>query len=134
MGGAEAIRYLARHGDARVARLVLLAPATPFLTRTADNPYGLPAAAFEAVRAQWMKDFPKWVADNTPPFFTPAFFFAFLRLIAGALTLAFTVFTTGNTRFPCAGASAVSRKRITASVSSVVPACVAPEIRKAGPR
>jgi non-heme chloroperoxidase len=70
MGGAEIVRYLTRHGHARVARIVLLAPTTPYLLQSADNPDGVPAQAFEAVRTQWRQDFPKWVADNTRPFFT----------------------------------------------------------------
>ena len=71
MGAAEAIRYLARHGRGRVIRAVLLAPAAPYLTQAPDNPYGLPAAAHEQLRAAWVKDFPKWLADNAPPFYTP---------------------------------------------------------------
>ncbi len=71
MGSGEIVRYLTRHGSARVARIVLLGPTTPYLLKTADNPNGVPASAFEAVRASWRKDFPKWVADNTAPFFTP---------------------------------------------------------------
>jgi non-heme chloroperoxidase len=70
MGCGEIVRYLSRHGAKRVARIVLLAPTTPFLKQTPDNPEGIPAEAFEAVRAAWSADFPKWVADNTPPFFT----------------------------------------------------------------
>ena len=70
MGCGEIVRYLSRHGSKRVARIVLLAPTTPFLKQTPDNPEGIPAAAFEAVRATWSADFPKWVEDNTPPFFT----------------------------------------------------------------
>jgi len=71
MGCAEVIRYLARHGDARVRQLVLLSPAAPCLMQTPDNPYGLPAAAHEQVRQAWIADFPKWVADNARPFYTP---------------------------------------------------------------
>ena len=41
LGSKEAIRYLTRHGDARINRLVLIAPVTPLLRRTADNPDGL---------------------------------------------------------------------------------------------
>ena len=70
MGCGEIVRYLSRHGDARVARVVLLAPTTPFLLKTADNPAGIDQALFEAGRAVWRQDFPKWVADNTDPFFT----------------------------------------------------------------
>src|SRR5262249_51231773 len=43
----------------------------PFLLKTPDNPNGIPAATFEAIRAGWLEDFPKWVVDNTPPFFVP---------------------------------------------------------------
>ena len=70
MGAAEIVRYLSRHGDGRVKRIVLLAPVLPFLTRTATNPDGVPADMFEVWRAQWRDDFPKWVADNAAPFFT----------------------------------------------------------------
>jgi len=70
MGCGEIVRYLARHGDKRVTRIVLLAPTTPFLQQTPDNPDGIPAEAFEAVRATWLMDFPKWISDNTPAFFT----------------------------------------------------------------
>ena len=41
MAGGEAVQYLTRHGSKRVARLVLLAPTTPMLLKTADNPNGL---------------------------------------------------------------------------------------------
>ena len=72
MGGAESIRYLARHDRGRVARAILLAPAAPFLTQTADNPFGAPAEAHEQLRQLWIADFPKWLADNARPFYTPA--------------------------------------------------------------
>lgn len=71
MGAGEIVRYLTRHGSGRVARIALLAPTTPCLMQTAANPDGVPAAALEAMRAEWRRDFPKWVADNTAPFFTP---------------------------------------------------------------
>jgi hypothetical protein len=37
LGSKEAICYLTRHGNARINRLVLIAPTT-LLRRTADNP------------------------------------------------------------------------------------------------
>lgn len=70
MGGAESIRYLAGHDQGRVVRAVLLAPAAPFLTRTADNPFGAPAEYHAGLRAQWAADFPKWLSENAPPFYT----------------------------------------------------------------
>jgi non-heme chloroperoxidase len=71
LGGAEIIRYVSRHGTARIARIAMLAPATPFLLQTEDNPHGAPAAYFEHMRAGWSADFPKWVDENKLPFFTP---------------------------------------------------------------
>ncbi len=73
MAGGEATRYLTRHGKAgRVAKVLYLAPTLPFLTRTADNPMGLPAEVFEQGRKVFMTDFPKWIEDNTEPFVVPS--------------------------------------------------------------
>jgi non-heme chloroperoxidase len=71
MAGFEAVRYLSRHGSQRVARLILIAPTTPMLLKTHDNPNGLPMEAFEALWDQWRHDYPKWVDDNLAPFFIP---------------------------------------------------------------
>ncbi len=71
MGGTEILRYISRHGTDRVAKIALLAPSTPFLLQTEDNPHGAPAAFFEQMRAQWVTDFPKWLEDNKHPFFIP---------------------------------------------------------------
>ena len=71
MAGGEAVRYLSRHGSQRVARLVLLAPTTPMLLKAPDNPNGLAMEAFEALWAEWRRDYPKWVDDNLAPFFIP---------------------------------------------------------------
>lgn len=71
MAGGEIIRYLSRHGDGRIARIILVAPMTPMLLKSDDNPNGAPLAGFEAVWAQWRRDYPKWVADNLMPFFIP---------------------------------------------------------------
>jgi len=71
MAGGEIVRYLSRHGSGRVAKVVLLAPTTPYLIKTADNPLGLDATAFEQSRSVWKQDFTRWVADNHAAFFTP---------------------------------------------------------------
>ena len=71
MAGGEAVRYLTRHGSQRVARLVLLAPTTPMLLKTPDNPNGLAMEGFEALWAGWRRDYPKWIDDNLAPFFIP---------------------------------------------------------------
>jgi pimeloyl-ACP methyl ester carboxylesterase len=85
MAGGEIVRYLTRHGSARVARIVLLAPTTPYFAQAADNPNGVPQSRLEAVRASWRKDFPKWVADNTAPFFVPETSPAMMQTLAAQM-------------------------------------------------
>ena len=48
----------------------MLAPTTPFVLQTADNPFGAPAAYFEQMRAAWAADYPRWLQENRTPFFT----------------------------------------------------------------
>ena len=70
MGTAEAVNYLGRYGSDRIARLVLVAPTTPFLVKTEDNPDAVPKAMIEADNAAVARDFAKWIAANEAPFFT----------------------------------------------------------------
>jgi non-heme chloroperoxidase len=70
MGCGEIVRYVSRHGAARVSRAVLVAPTLPFILKTADNPDGVDKRYLEQLRAGWVKDFPKWLGDNARPFFT----------------------------------------------------------------
>jgi len=71
MAGGEIVRYLARHGQRRIARLVLVATdATPFRLQTADNPSGIPADRAEFFRRQMLlRDYPNWMEENRQPFF-----------------------------------------------------------------
>jgi pimeloyl-ACP methyl ester carboxylesterase len=85
MGGCEIVRYLTRHGSQRVSRMVLIGTMTPFLLQTADNPNGVPAANWEALRASWRKDFPGWIDENTAPFFVPESSPAMARWVSGLL-------------------------------------------------
>lgn len=71
MGSIEAVRYCACRGASRVARLVLAAPVTPFLTQTSDNPEGIPRSLIEGQYEAIARDFPGWIAENEEPFFTP---------------------------------------------------------------
>jgi pimeloyl-ACP methyl ester carboxylesterase len=71
MAPGEIVRYLSRHGSTRISRIVLLAPTTPFILKTADNPDGVPREVFDQTRAEWCKDYPKWLADNARPFVMP---------------------------------------------------------------
>jgi len=50
-GGGEVVRYLARHGQDRVAKAVLLGAVPPLMLRTDNNPKGSPIETFDAIRA-----------------------------------------------------------------------------------
>jgi non-heme chloroperoxidase len=71
MGCGEVVRYLTRHGSKRIARIALVAPTLPFLLKTPDNPNGIPKEYFERIRFEWTRDYPRWLAANAAPFFTP---------------------------------------------------------------
>ncbi len=71
MGCGEIIRYLSRHGQSRVGRIVLIAPCAPYLLKTENNPDGIDMNMFEATREAIRKDFPKWLTDNAHAFYLP---------------------------------------------------------------
>ncbi|WP_166296048.1 alpha/beta fold hydrolase [Bradyrhizobium sp. 2S1] len=71
MGSIEAVNYLARHGADRIARLVLVAPTTPFLVQTEDNPDAIPRPMIDAQNAAIAQDFPKWMGENEATVFMP---------------------------------------------------------------
>ena len=41
-GGGEVTRYIARHGESRVAKAVFISSVPPIMVKTPDNPDGLP--------------------------------------------------------------------------------------------
>jgi non-heme chloroperoxidase len=51
-GGGEVVRYLARHGDSRVAKAVLISAVPPLMVKTTNNPGGLPKEVFDGFQAQ----------------------------------------------------------------------------------
>ena len=51
-GGGEVVRYLARHGESRVARAVLISSVPPLMVKTEANPGGLPKEVFDGFQAQ----------------------------------------------------------------------------------
>ncbi|WP_396915976.1 alpha/beta fold hydrolase [Mycolicibacterium sp.] len=69
LGCGEIVRYLSRHGTARVSRAVLVAPQLPLVVKTADNPDGVDEAMLEAVLAALKSDVRQWCIDNIAPFF-----------------------------------------------------------------
>lgn len=60
-GGGEVTRYIARHGESRVAKAVLISAVPPLMVKTAANPGGLPKEVFDGLQAQ--------VANNRAQFY-----------------------------------------------------------------
>jgi len=71
LGCAESVRYLTNHGQSRASRLVLIAPTTPCILKSADNPDGLDPQFFVGMRAAIASDFPGVIAANMRPFVRP---------------------------------------------------------------
>jgi non-heme chloroperoxidase len=69
MGCDEIVRYLTRHGSARVDRIALLGPMTPGVARSAANPDGIDPGFLEQFRGeQLLRDFPLWIEENIDAF------------------------------------------------------------------
>lgn len=51
-GGGQAARYVAQHGNGRVAKLVLIGAVPPLMLKTESNPGGLPIGVFDGLRQQ----------------------------------------------------------------------------------
>jgi non-heme chloroperoxidase len=69
-GGGEVVRYLARHGESRVAKAVLIGAVTPLMVKTASNPGGLPKEVFDGLQAQVATNRAQFYRDlPTGPFY-----------------------------------------------------------------
>ena len=51
-GGGEVARYIARHGESRVAKAVLISSVPPLMVQTDANPGGLPKSVFDGLQAE----------------------------------------------------------------------------------
>jgi non-heme chloroperoxidase len=60
-GGGEVVHYLARHGESRAAKAVLIAAVPPIMVKTPANPGGLSKDVFDGLQAQ--------VANNRAQFY-----------------------------------------------------------------
>ena len=68
-GGGEVVRYTARHGQQRVARVVLISAVPPLMLKTEKNPGGLPLSVFDDIRAGVVKDRAQFFKDLSLPFY-----------------------------------------------------------------
>lgn len=51
-GGGEVVHYIARHGESRVAKAVLISAVPPIMVQTEANPGGLPKSVFDGIQEQ----------------------------------------------------------------------------------
>ncbi|WP_326566182.1 alpha/beta hydrolase [Amycolatopsis rhabdoformis] len=51
-GGGEVVRYLARHGESRVAKAAIMSAIPPLMVKTDSNPGGTPKSVFDDFQAQ----------------------------------------------------------------------------------
>lgn len=70
MGGGEVARYVARHGEKRVAKVGFVASVTPFLLKTESNPTGAPKEVFDSFRSAVQADRSQWNLDVTIPYYS----------------------------------------------------------------
>ena len=68
-GGGEVARYVARHGQGRVAKVVLISAVTPLMVQTNENPDGVPVAVFDGLRESTAKHRAQFYQDITLPFY-----------------------------------------------------------------
>jgi len=68
-GGGEVVRYIARHGEKRVAKAVLISAVPPLMLKTEKNPGGLPLSVFDEIRASVVNDRAQFYKDLSLPFY-----------------------------------------------------------------
>ncbi|MES1222918.1 MAG: alpha/beta hydrolase, partial [Bacteroidota bacterium] len=68
-GGGEVIRYVAKHGQGRVAKAVLISAVTPLMVKTANNPDGVPMPVFDEIRMNTATRRQEYFQEFTVPFF-----------------------------------------------------------------
>ena len=69
LGCGEVVRYLSRHDHDRIARVAMVAPITPQIVKSADNPAGVDADYLEKIREVLSTDRAHAIADAAAGFF-----------------------------------------------------------------
>jgi non-heme chloroperoxidase len=68
-GGGEVIRYVARHGQGRVAKAVIISAIPPGLLKSERNPDGVPMEVFDSLRDGTANHRSQFYQDITIPFY-----------------------------------------------------------------
>ncbi len=67
-GGGEVARYVARHGQGRVAKAVLISAVAPIMVKSDKNPGGTPIEVLDDVRKNTATNRSQFFLDFTLPF------------------------------------------------------------------
>jgi non-heme chloroperoxidase len=68
-GGGEVARYIGRHGNERVAKVVLIGAVPPVMVKNEKNPGGTPIETFDRLRAAVLADRSQFWKDLSLPFY-----------------------------------------------------------------
>jgi non-heme chloroperoxidase len=68
-GGGEVVRFAARHGAGRVAKIATVGAVPPVMVRSDSNPQGTPIEAFDGIRAGVLADRSQFYQDLSVSFF-----------------------------------------------------------------
>ncbi len=68
-GGGEVSHYIGRHGNARVAKAVLVGAVPPIMLKSASNPNGTPIDVFDGIRKGVLYDRSNFFQELTIPFY-----------------------------------------------------------------
>jgi pimeloyl-ACP methyl ester carboxylesterase len=63
-GGGEVARYVGRHGESRVAKVILISAVTPSVLQTDTNPVGVPKPPSRVCKDSWQQT----VRSSTEPY------------------------------------------------------------------
>src|SRR5580658_3323439 len=69
MGGGEVARYIGRHGNERVKKVVIIGGIPPVMLKSDKNPGGLPMSVFDGIRAGLVADRSQFYKDVSAPFY-----------------------------------------------------------------
>lgn len=68
-GGGEIARYIGRHGNKRVAKVVLISSVPPLMAKTPANPNGVPMEVLDGIRSAVAANRPQFFRDFSMPFY-----------------------------------------------------------------
>ena len=69
MVGDEVARYIGRHGNKRVRKVVIIGGMPPVMLKSDKNPGGLPMSVFDGIRAGLVADRSQFYKDVSAPFY-----------------------------------------------------------------